>query len=172
MERYKVKIKGVTALLMNKWCNELQEIKQDKIEYAKKRLYTNDKGEPVIPAEWIERALMIVAREEQVKGFKKLKYSSILPGNLIIEPRYIVFEHNGMKVDERTVVIPSTGGRVIRYRPRFDEWKATFEITILDERITQEILQKLLIEAGRRIGIGDGRTIGFGRFILEEFKKL
>jgi len=170
MFRVKVKIKGTTPLLMNKWNQELAEARTDRPEFAEKRLYKNDKGEIVVPAEWIERAIMKVAKDFKVEGQRKITYALLLPGNVIIRPEFIKIEPQKWVIDARTVVIPSTGGRVMRYRPKFENWSLEFSIDVIDERIKPETLQKILVDAGRRVGIGDGRSIGFGRFMIEKYE--
>jgi hypothetical protein len=48
----------------------------------------------------------------------------------------------------------------IRVRPRFDNWSATGEISILNEQITRDILVKILTQSGRFKGLGDWRPGG------------
>lgn len=57
----------------------------------------------------------------------------------------------------------------IRVRPVFDSWASEGTITVTDTRITEQVLQMLVSQAGRLKGIGDwrpgGRTPGtFGMF--------
>jgi hypothetical protein len=61
----------------------------------------------------------------------------------------------------------------IRVRPRFDTWSAAGTITVLDETITQGILQQILEQAGMFCGLGDWRPSSpskpgsWGRFRAE-----
>lgn len=48
----------------------------------------------------------------------------------------------------------------IRVRPRFDQWAAKGQITIMDEAITPKILQTILDIAGKYKGLGDWRPGG------------
>jgi hypothetical protein len=45
----------------------------------------------------------------------------------------------------------------IRVRPRFDNWSASGELTIVDEQITDKVLANILDIAGRLKGLGDWR---------------
>jgi hypothetical protein len=45
----------------------------------------------------------------------------------------------------------------IRVRPRFDEWSASGELTIVDEAITDKVLNNILDISGRLKGLGDWR---------------
>lgn len=45
----------------------------------------------------------------------------------------------------------------VRVRPRFLRWSASGTVTVLDDRITQEVLADMLAQAGRFAGLGDWR---------------
>lgn len=66
-------------------------------------------------------------------------------------------------IDSRRVVIPANGNSVIRSRPRFDSWSATFEL-LADAgdaslmAIMEQNLAEILRYAGVRVGIGDFRA--------------
>jgi hypothetical protein len=45
----------------------------------------------------------------------------------------------------------------IRVRPRFRHWTAEGSVTVFDETITQEVLQRILDAAGHYCGLGDWR---------------
>ena len=47
--------------------------------------------------------------------------------------------------------------RVMRTRPKFDEWGATFRVSVDDEQVDKSQLETWLDIAGRQIGIGDWR---------------
>jgi len=68
------------------------------------------------------------------------------------------------EVDSRPVVIPSTKGRIMRHRPRFDQWSASFTIRINEMILPVDFVQRLLTEGGEQIGIGDFRPEKGGPF--------
>lgn len=70
----------------------------------------------------------------------------------------------GFEVDSRPVTIPATKGRVMRHRPRFDNWGARFELLVNDDLLEVETAHQLLTEAGLSIGIGDFRPEKRGPF--------
>ena len=177
MYEVNVEIEGITPLLMNRFIED-EEIPKKKGEQketeedAKKRLYLNEKGEIIVPSEWLLRAMDRVSSEFKVEGMKRATYKSLLAGNIFIEPEAIKIEPQEWIVDKRSVVIPATRGRIMKYRPKFNQgWKLKFKIKVFDDRIKKEVLYHILVEAGRRAGIGDGRTIGMGRFIVKSFEK-
>lgn len=62
------------------------------------------------------------------------------------------------------------GSKHVRVRPRFDAWAVSGSLTVLDDSITTEVLQRILTHAGAYAGLGDWRPSSpkspgpFGRF--------
>lgn len=54
--------------------------------------------------------------------------------------------------------------RVMRTRPRFRQWGAEAEFELLEDLLNPDALTDYADTAGRVIGVGDGRIIGFGRY--------
>jgi len=80
-------------------------------------------------------------------------------------------ESEPVYLDVRSVRNPSTGARNVRYRVAASPgWKASFtpiwDNTVVDENQLQAVLR----DAGQLVGIGDGRSIGFGRFQVSSFE--
>jgi hypothetical protein len=74
-------------------------------------------------------------------------------------------------MDVRSVVNPSTKGRNIRYRVAASPgWITNFEIEWDKTIVSRGEMEASVIDAGRFSGIGDGRSVGFGRFEVVEFK--
>jgi hypothetical protein len=68
------------------------------------------------------------------------------------------------EVDARPVTIPATKGRIMRYRPRYENWSMKFELGILDDLVDVPLAHQLLTDAGIQIGIGDFRPEKRGPF--------
>lgn len=76
-------------------------------------------------------------------------------------------------LDIRSVTNPGTKGRNIRYRVAASTgWKATFCIAWDNSLIGQFEMESIVKDAGQFAGLGDGRTIGFGRFEVASFQLL
>lgn len=74
-------------------------------------------------------------------------------------------------LDIRSVRNPATRGRNVRYRLAASPgWQATFRILWDKTIIARGQMEPVIIDAGRLSGLGDGRSIGFGRFELVSFK--
>jgi hypothetical protein len=178
-KEYKAVITGVTPLLQNKIDKDVFETdvskktagaKHDSPEACPKKLYLGSNNKTVCqPAEMVMRALCRAATAFTVPGAGKKTYADLVAGAVIITPFMIPHKNQKWVVDERTTVIKATRGRVLRFRPRFDEWSLEFTVSVGDPRINETVLKQIFEEAGKFCGIGDGRKIGMGRFKLTIF---
>ena len=72
-------------------------------------------------------------------------------------------------LDIRSVRNPSTRGRNVRYRVAASAgWKTAFTILWDATIVSRGEMEAVLIDGGRLVGLGDGRSIGFGRFEIQE----
>jgi len=174
MKKYKISIKGTAPLIQNKVPEELGEKTEkrgegkDSPEMCEHKLYTTGK-KIVQPAIHLENALVKAGTTIKQKGMGKKTYKDMFKGSVFIRPDNIVHENQEWEVHKTTVVIPSTRGRTQRYRPILNDWSLSFEIEVLDDRLSQDVLKLALDEAGRTVGIGDWRP-RYGRFMVTEFK--
>ena len=135
-------------------------------------LYLDAKGTIYQPAECIRQALINAG-----KAFKKGRSSltKTVASFVDISPEAIPHLETKWETDRRAVVIPSTKGRVMRNRARFNEWELEFTATILDvDEINEKTMNDLLVYAGNYLGIGDYRPEKkgmFGRFMVVSFKE-
>jgi hypothetical protein len=74
-------------------------------------------------------------------------------------------------LDIRGVKNPSTKGRNVRYRVAASKgWNCSFDVTWDSSIVSVNELVSILNDAGSFVGLGDGRSIGFGRFKVSGFK--
>lgn len=72
-------------------------------------------------------------------------------------------------LDIRGVMNPNSKGRNIRYRIACSiGWSTEFEFTFDDTIISMPMVKKIVEDSGKFSGIGDGRTLGYGRFDIKE----
>jgi hypothetical protein len=191
-----VKIVGVTPLLMNNPAGYLQqeqaEVENEKLVKkrgkvaketpqgeAEKRAYRMKDGNLYIPAVALYKAILKAASRVQIKTDKgkTISASSTIAGTMAIVPDKISLGTKKYEIDERLVVIQQMGRKpkILRRRPKLEKWDATFNILYNDEWVKPEIIEELLIEAGQRIGILDGRPeckMWFGTFKVNETKEV
>ncbi|HJX50122.1 MAG TPA: hypothetical protein VJ438_01535 [Candidatus Nanoarchaeia archaeon] len=175
---YQVQIKGTTALLQNRFSNaeSITESKKKasttKENNVENTLYVMPDKKVYQPAECIKQSMI-----EAGKSFKKGRgnVSKTFASFILVTPEAIIHEKQKWIVDRRAVVIPSTKGRVMRNRARFNEWSLSFEIEVLDDdEINAKLLNDVLSQAGHYVGIGDYRPQKkgiYGRFIITSFKE-
>jgi len=74
-------------------------------------------------------------------------------------------------LDIRSVKNPTTKARNVRYRIAASQgWKVTFKIEWENTVVSREQMHSVIDSAGSFVGLGDGRSIGFGRFTVEQFE--
>ena len=140
-------------------------------EQAEHSAYRMENGELYFPGINIQRALIAGAVYSKGKGRASLQKSAA--ACLMVDPEYISLHTKTYILDARAVVIPATKGRIVRYRPRLDDWTLTFNIEFDAMLITKPQLNQIIIDTFQRVGIGDFRPEKkgpFGRGILTEFK--
>ncbi len=181
MKLIEVTIEGVSPLLQHRWSDEAEASVSDtgtrKIhivrgtprEEAEKVCYRTSDGELYLSATAIHRMLIEAGGSHKQKGSRKsMKY--VIPAAVLMTTDVIILHDNegnaltDYEVDSRPVVIPSTKGRIMRHRPRLDEWWATFSIRVNEELVAVEMVRQLLNEGGMRLGVGDFRPQKFGPF--------
>jgi hypothetical protein len=181
MKTINVTIEGVTPLLMNSpkamltasasTRSTLQ--KPDPKKEAEDKAYRTSKGMLYIPATAVFSAMI---NGSSFKKAGKYALKPILSGNVRVEPDEIPLGTKNYEIDIRTAVI-SQGrkkNRIIRARPRIDEWKANFKIVFNENAIADaDIIKGCLSDAGYRVGLLDfaPRNNGsFGTFKVTKFE--
>lgn len=178
MEKVKVKIKGISALLMHQFSMKDQDVKskaknqkrtEDDVESY---LYKDEDGNLVQPSTHIIGTLKRAGAKFQIPGQGKLTYKNLMgSGAVIVDPDMIPHEHQSYEIDRRSVVVMRA--RITRSRPMLKKWALSFELEYDEEEIPKSVLKELLDYAGRRVGIGDFRPEKggpFGRFMVTKFE--
>jgi len=176
MEIYEVKIVGEKPLLMHAPVGLESKPKLRRGEHldpkteAEKYLYKDSEGRICIPSVNIKACIRDAGANYKVSG-RRSTFKSMIKAGLDIKPYpNVPLIHNGWQVDVRPVVVQRS--RILRARPRFDEWSLEFQIVNRDPTIIhKETLRKILIDAGKYYGLGDFRP-EFGLFTLAEFKAI
>ncbi len=126
-------------------------------------LYVDDDGEPCLPGEVIEAAL--------VEGAKKYKLGKVAKGGIIVAGNFKI-KFKGPKTADK---LWADGGylkrssvkvgmaRVIRSRPIFPEWECTFDVQWDPSLVSDEDQLMEIAESSGMSGIGDWRP-KFGRY--------
>lgn len=182
--KIKVTIKGIRSYMQHR--RPLQKEEADKITATIKILqknpwdmnasqqeaelgaYKNLDGKYYIPAEHLQESLTSAGARIQVKGQGKRTYKDYMKSYVIVDPDEIVLTPQQFTLDRRYVKVMRAG--IMRNRPRFDSWQATFTLIITDPSLPVETIKEILEIAGARVGIGDYRP-KYGLFEVTEFEE-
>lgn len=183
-----VTIQGITPLLMNRFteANEVAVSGGTSVSFrgdkgtpraqAEAKRYADKNGELYIPGPNIFAAI-IAAGTFHKAGKSKLTTlrTSLIPAGLMVDDLICpITDEEGepqteWEVDSRSVVIPSTGGRIMCHRPRVDRWQCTFTIDVDNSMFSPALVRAVIDDAGKKIGLGDYRPARkgpFGRFVV------
>ena len=175
-EIYFVKIEGVRPLLMHaptgigdKPRLRRGEHLDPKVE-AESYLYKDPEGRVVIPSVNVKACIREAGRNYRVRG-RNTTFAAMIRAAIDVRPYpYIPLVHKGWVVDIRPVVVQRN--RILRARPRFDEWGLEFHVVNSDPTVIHaDTLKRILVDAGRYYGLGDFRP-EFGLFEVKEFKRV
>lgn len=186
--KIKVTIEGVSPLLMNRF-TEAAEVqvsggttvafrgdKGTPREQAAPKAYADEKGNLYIPGPNIYSAI-IAAGAFHKAGKSKLTTmkTSLIPAGILVEDMVCALGTKEWEVDSRSVVIPSTGGRIMCHRPRVDKWSLSFTLDVDGTMFAPNLVRAIVDDAGKKIGLGDYRPARkgpFGRFVVKEWAVL
>lgn len=193
MKTFRVKLKGVTALMHHRMTNEQlmgllgakSSKKKDKVvktprEIATEHAYVSEEGSFYIPSEYITGAFIQAAGDFKQASSSRKSYKSIAGG--IFRPLSqfsTLTDYKGRLLKKFEVDIRKgtnhLKGAIAICRPRFDEWATEFDVAIDTDLISEETANHILTEAGRRVGIGSFRVSKsgyFGQFLVTEFTEI
>jgi hypothetical protein len=186
--KIKVTIEGISPLLMNRF-TEAAEIqvsggtsvtlrgsKGTPREQAEPKRYADQAGILYIPGPNIYSAI-IAAGAFHKAGKSKIttQKTSLVPAGIQVEDLICSLGTDQWEVDSRSVVIPSTGGRIMCHRPRIDSWSLTFTLDVDTSVFDPRLARALVDDAGKKIGLGDYRPARkgpFGRFVVTRWEEV
>lgn len=194
MQSMKLKLTGNGPILMHsdRMANPLDPIKKKMAAISGKRKKTAEDHEQLAHIEWeagmyhdadigpylpgkILKAGLIAGAKKTRSGPKVKSGVLVLTDKAPLEyegPRDLVkMWAAGSFADIRSVVVQRA--RLMRCRPIFHNWSATFELMFDDTVVDREDILAFAETCGQMIGIGDYRPESggdFGRFYVEEVK--
>ena len=161
-----VELTGVYALLMNAFPltpveNIEKRTPQEQAELSAYRDPDNGGG-LYIPGLNVQRALIAAAAYSKGKGRASLQKPAA--ACLEVTPERIGLGTKEYIIDSRAVVVPATKGRIVRHRPRLNEWKISFTLSYDDNLLTETQVRRIMDDMGQRVGLLDFRPERKGPF--------
>jgi hypothetical protein len=184
-----VTIEGTTPLLCNRFTDAAAQAatsgnrpaaaagdKGTPREQAEQKLYTGHDGKPMIPQPNLFRCIIDAGTFFKAgKSKVTTQKNSLIPACIEIHGIEIPIQHKEpWDVDCRAVRIPSTGGRILCYRPSFNDWRLSFTVEVDTDLMGVKLARQIIDAAGKRIGLGDfrpDRKGPFGKFVVVEWRE-
>lgn len=143
------------------------------------RCHYNEDGKVFIPPMAFKNCLSEAAKylSIQIPGAGKATYTKHFEaGVLVLEG--LVLPMGRKDIKHEWLFVPSDGKRgggkrVEKCFPIIHSWKGEVSFTILDDKITEDVFERVLTEAGNFIGIGRFRPRNngyYGRFKVDKVK--
>lgn len=178
MKTIRVQIEGLTPLLIHRFTESAEQAKPtrrvksrnvDPREEATQHAYIAKNGTFYFNAFAIPSCMGNAGANHKATGTRKTLRFVVPSAVRLTSDTITITNGNGgpakdFEVDSRPVTIPATKGRIMRHRPRFDQWGARFDLLINDDLLDPATAHVLLQEAGLSIGIGDFRPEKRGPF--------
>ncbi len=170
-------IEGSAPLLLHGWSVEAVEAKGKAAKGSKAKksddvesyVYRNDAGEICLPGEYLRMSLANAAKYVQdPRSPRKSAMDLFKAGVVVLTELASLGSKEWDYLDRRRVMVQRNG--ITRTRPAFKTgWQASFDLQILlPEYIDAGLLQQVLMNAGRLVGLGDFRPT-YGRFTTVGF---
>lgn len=147
----------------------------DPIEWSRSVLMTSDRQLYLLPT-YIFGCLRDGARHtKKGRGTVQAALAATLqvPGEWILVDRYVPDPPTTdpaapVYIHVSSVRNPATKARNVRYRiAAAPGWALTFMICWDKTIVSRQEMEAIIHDAGQLVGLGDGRSIGFGRFVVE-----
>lgn len=180
--RIKIKIQGISPLLMCKCSPEAlssegrkKDKNQEPRDEAELYAYRLEKtGELYIPAECVYASIVRAGIYHKIgKNKVTTQKTSLIPAGIFILTETCNLSTKKFEVDSRPVVVPATGGRIMRHRPRLDKWQTEFELDVDENMFSENEVRAFVDDAGSKCGLLAFRPAckgWFGRFKVTEWK--
>jgi len=184
MKKYIVKLKSNTPLLLNvrqrDMDKELKELKKDQLEAWedanwKRKAERDSKGNVILPTRWFRasfiqscKSTMMVPKFATSKKQTYTRYAQ----SLIFQGTTFMCNEKDLKEYGAYVGAQGAGSKtkVWRIRPQLDSWETDIEVIDPFGRMDEDEFKELLDYSGTIVGVGDGRSLNFGRFEVVSIK--
>ena len=193
-QSFRVVIKGISPYSQSKFIDKDEipkEGKETADAYEKRtwqsRMHVDKKGNAFMPPMALKKAVEGASKYAgKIPGERNATYSKRFKSGLLVTDQITLFTEDGKvaRADdfEGEWLFLDAGGkagqggtRVKRRMPRIVNWTAEAVVHVIDEVITEDVLERVLVDAGRFVGVGRFRPeVGgfYGRFQLDSIEEI
>lgn len=185
MKNLKVTWKGISPLIMHscQCVNPLHSISKELKKYTSKKSKTDEDLEEIADLEWEAGAywkdgLGLYMPGENVEatiqnGAKANKKGKDIEKYVEVSDLYIPFYYGENLTKEELIksfeyrdtrIMTVMRSKILRTRPRFDQWNITFNLRYNEEKIDIETIMNAMEYAGQFVGLCDSRP-KYGKFV-------
>lgn len=178
--RVEVTIRGQSDILFHRWNCEAVETKSKAAKGSKAKksddvesyVYRNEDGELCIPGEYLRASIIGAAKFRQDPRSPRKSAVDLVKASVITLTPLASLGVRDWHYEHKCRVQVQRNG-ITRIRPALREgWAATFVFLVnLPEYVSPMMLNSLITDAGRLIGIADFRPT-YGRFVVDRFEVL
>lgn len=165
----KMELTGRSAILMHRFPLEpVKAIEKKSVaNQAEISAYRIPEGQPnagnlYVPAVAVQRTFINGAAFSKGKGRSSLQKTAA--ACMMVTPEYLDLKTKTYVIDSRPIVNPTTKGRIIRHRPRLDEWKIELELEFDPTLLSDEQVRTIVDDSCSRVGFLDFRPACKGPF--------
>ena len=173
-----IAVQGTAPFLFHRWSVEGIDAKSKAAKGSKAKkeddlesyVYRNEKGELCIPSEYFRMSIINAAKFRQDPRSPRKSAMDLFKAAIAgLEPYCSLKIKDWDFVDQRRVMIQRNG--ITRHRPAVNTgWSVSVQLSVLlPEYVPPSMLNEVIQNAGRLIGVGDFRPT-FGRFQVTGFK--
>lgn len=179
MRKFRIQVEGVTPYMQHR----MDDIKLE--QWVKQRgptyesydisnplvladfhshIHFNGSIEYFIPADHFRMSMIESGKMVKGKvGGATKSMSNVVAGMFIVTPERIQIP-KWDTIDKRSAVNRNIKGRIIVIRPKWNNWRAEFTLSVDEDTITNEMIAKIIRYSGKYIGIGSYRPQCKGQF--------
>lgn len=178
--RVEVTIRGDADILFHRWNVEAvaekaaaaKGSKAKKSDNVESYVYRNDTGELCVPGEYLRQSVIMASKFKQDPRSPRKSAMDLVKAAVI---NLTPLASLGIKTwdYEHACRVQVQRNGITRVRPAVRAgWEATFILLVnLPEYVNSDMLNRLIADAGRLIGVGDFRPT-YGRFVIVKFEVL
>lgn len=173
-----VRIEGIADILFHRWNSEAVDAKATAAKGSKAKksddiesyVYRDDAGDICIPGEYLRQAIIAAAKFRQDPRSPRKSAMDLFKAGIVSLTHLASLGKDAWDYEDRRRVVVQRNG-INRTRPAMKAgWRATFDLQVtLPEYISPPMLNEVVANAGRLIGLGDFRP-SYGRFAITSFE--